>query len=59
MAQTPIHYELYIRRMPGAPWTLSLATEDRAIALATAESLLAERQAAAVKVTKETMDAET
>ena len=59
MAQAPIHYELYIRRVPGAPWTLSLATEDRAIALATAESLLAERQAAAVRVTKETMDAET
>lgn len=59
MAQPPIHYELYIRRIPGAPWTLSLATEDRAVALATAESLMAERQAAAVKVTKETMDAET
>ncbi|MEY4248591.1 MAG: hypothetical protein RJA87_224 [Pseudomonadota bacterium] len=59
MAQAPIHYELYIRRVPGAPWTLSLATEDRAIALATAESLLLERQAAAVRVTKETMDSET
>lgn len=59
MAQAPIHYELYIRRVLGAPWTLSLATEDRASALATAEAMLAERQAAAVKVTKETMDAET
>ena len=59
MTQSPVHYELFIRRKSGAPWALALATEDRAIALATAESLLAERQAAAVKVTKETMDAET
>lgn len=59
MTKAPIHYELFIRRKPGAPWTLALATEERETALATAEALLAEGQAAAVRVTKETLDEET
>jgi hypothetical protein len=59
MTQSPIHYELFVRRKSGAPWTLALATEDREVALITAESLLAEKRVAAVKVTKETLDEET
>jgi hypothetical protein len=58
MTQTPIHYELFIRRKPGAPWTLAMATEDRTVALSTAEQLMEEKRAVAVKVTKETLNEE-
>ena len=59
MSAAQVHYELFIRRQPASPWTLELATENRAQALETAESILTERKAAAVKVTKETLDPET
>ncbi|WP_332367265.1 hypothetical protein [Caulobacter sp. NIBR2454] len=48
-----------MRRKPGAPWVLDLASEDRARALQSAEDCLAEGRAAAVRVTKETLDEET
>ena len=54
-----VHYELYIRKTPSAGWTLDLATEDRARALAVAEEALAEKRAASVRVTKESLDEET
>jgi hypothetical protein len=54
-----VHFEVYVRKTPGAPWTLSLATENRAAALATANELFAEGRVAAVKVTKEVLDEET
>ena len=54
-----VHYELYIRKSPTSAWTLDLATEDRAKALATAEEMLADRRAAGVKVQKESLDEET
>lgn len=54
-----VHYELYVRRKPGAPWVLDLASEDRARALQAAEDCLTEGRAAAVRVTKETLDEET
>src|SRR5690606_15403716 len=54
-----VHYELFIRRTPGAPWTLDMATENRAAVIATAEELMAEGRVAAVRVTKETLDPET
>ncbi|HYD44765.1 MAG TPA: hypothetical protein VEA79_05820, partial [Phenylobacterium sp.] len=54
-----VHYEVFARRQPGAGWTLEMATEDRALAVETAETLFAERNYAAVRVTKETLDAET
>jgi hypothetical protein len=57
MAQ--IHFEVVTRRKSGASWTLELATEDRAKALAMAEDLLASGRAVAVKVTKETLNEET
>ena len=55
----PVHYEVYIRKTAPAPWTLQLATEDRAHAVQTAEELLGDSRAAAVRVTKETLDPDT
>lgn len=54
-----IHYEVFARRRAGASWTLEMATEDRALAVETAESLFEQRRCAAVRVTKETLDPET
>jgi len=54
-----VHFELYVRKTPGAPWTLDLATENRSAALATGNDLMLEGRVAAVKVTKETLDEET
>jgi hypothetical protein len=59
MSSAQVHFELFARRMPNAPWTLQFATENRARALEAAEELLAEGRAAAVKVCKETLDPET
>lgn len=55
----PVHYEIYIRRTPPADWTLSQAMEDRKRAVETAEDLLRDRHAVAVRVTKETLNPET
>jgi len=55
----PVHYEVYIRKTAPAPWTLQMATEDRANAVQTAEELLRDDRAAAVRVTKETLDPDT
>lgn len=55
----PVHYEIYVRRTAPADWTLHQATEDRRRAVETAEALLRDREAAAVRVTKETLDPET
>lgn len=55
----PVHYEVYIRKTAPAPWTLQMATEDRAHAIETAEDLLRDDRAAAVRVTKETLDPDT
>ncbi|MEO6378868.1 MAG: hypothetical protein ABIO37_12650 [Caulobacteraceae bacterium] len=59
MQGAQVHYELFIRRQPNAPWTLAQAGEDRAKIVQNAEEMLAEGRAAAVKVTKETLDPET
>jgi hypothetical protein len=55
----PVHYEVYIRKTAPAPWTLQMATEDRTQAVQSAEDLLADNRAAAVRVTKETLDPDT
>lgn len=55
----PVHYEVYIRKTAPAPWSLQMATEDRAHAIQTAEELLGDNRAAAVRVTKETLDPDT
>ena len=51
-----VHYEVFVRRTPQAPWRLEMASEDRADALASAEDLIKEQRVAAVRVTKETLD---
>ncbi len=51
-----IHYEIFIRRTPQAPWVLETATEDRAHALSLADDIMDDKRAAAVRVTKETLD---
>ncbi|CAN5205798.1 hypothetical protein BH10PSE4_BH10PSE4_47860 [soil metagenome] len=53
-----VHYELFVRRKPGAQWTLDMATEVRTHAVAVAEEALQQGRAIAVRVTKETLDAE-
>lgn len=55
----PVHYEVFIRKTAPAPWTLLMATENRGHAIETAEDILNDNRAAAVRVTKETLDAET
>lgn len=53
-----IHYELFVRRKAGAQWTLEIASENRAHALQTAEDVLEQGRAVAVRVSKETLDPE-
>lgn len=53
-----VHYELFVRRKPGAQWTLDMATEVRTHALQTAEEALEQGRAVAVRVSKETLDPE-
>ncbi|WP_396594749.1 hypothetical protein [Brevundimonas sp. R86498] len=52
----PVHYELYIRKTAPSAWSLVLATEERKHAIDTAEEIFGDRQAVAVRVTKETLD---
>ena len=59
MAGAQVHYEVFARRKLNAPWTLEVATEDRARALQTGEEMLAEGRIAAMRVTKETLDPDT
>jgi len=54
-----VHYELFVRRKAGAQWTLEIATENRAHALQTAEDVLEQGRAVAVRVSKETLDGAT
>lgn len=55
----PVHYEVYIRRTAPSSWVLEIATEQRSHAIDTAEDLLRDGYAAAVRVTKETLDPDT
>ncbi len=54
-----VHFEVFVRKVPGAAWTLHLATEDRAHSIETGNALMQAAKAAAVKVTKETFNEET
>ena len=51
-----VHFELFVRRHRRAPWTLTLATEDRHAAFEAAEAACAEDGGAAVRLLKETRD---
>lgn len=59
MGGAKVHFEVYVRKIPGGPWTLDLATENRAAALQAAQDQMAEGRIAAAKVTKEVFDEET
>lgn len=54
-----VHFEVFIRRKPNAPWNLEAATEDRAKAMELAEELVERGGYAAVRVCKETLDPDT
>ena len=54
-----VHFEIFIKRRPDAPWSLEGATEDRGRALESAEELLAAGGVCAARVTKETLNADT
>ena len=59
MTDAQVHFEMFVRRRPTGPWTLELASEDRARAIEAAEETFAAGRAAAVKVSKETLNGET
>lgn len=59
MERAKVHFEVFVRKTPAAGWTLEMATESRAQAIAVAEELISERRVASARVTKETMDPET
>lgn len=59
MSGAQVHYEVFVRRTPGASWILEMATENRTQATAMAEGLMKEGKIAGVKVTKESLDPET
>jgi hypothetical protein len=54
-----VHFEVFIKRKPSAPWSLEAATEDRQRAVEQAEELLAAGGVSAVRVCKETLDPDT
>jgi hypothetical protein len=54
-----VHFEIYVRKTPGAGWTLEMATENRALACSNAEAIVKDGHAYCAKVTKETLDPET
>jgi hypothetical protein len=58
MDRLQVHYELFVRKTPGAPWSLEMAGENRAQVVDTAETLMNEKRVAAVRVSKETLDDE-
>ena len=59
MGSGRVHFEVYVRKTPGSGWTLEVATESRAAAIAAAQDMMKDGRAAGVKVTKETLDEET
>lgn len=56
MDRAQVHFELFVRRRPRAPWRLALATEDRQAALDAADDAVALTLGAAVRLCKETRD---
>lgn len=58
MDRSRIHFELFVRRNPRAPWVLTLASEDRAAVIAAAAAAQTASPHAAVRVCKETHDSE-
>ena len=59
MDREQVHYEVLVRKKSNSGWSLEFATENRTRALEEAELALSEKRAVSVRVTKETLDAET
>lgn len=59
MDRDQVHYELFVRRKPGASWVLELATEDRGRAVDQANEMVSSGSAIAARVSKETLNEET
>lgn len=59
MPSGPVHFEVYVRKFPDSDWALKMATEVRTQALDEANALMRSASVAAVRVTREAMDAET
>lgn len=58
MSGQRVHFEIFIRKIPGGAWILHNALDDRAAALESAKALMDERAAVAVRVSKETFHEE-
>ena len=58
MSGNRVHFEIFIRKIPGGAWNLHNALDDRATALETAKALMDDRAAVAVRVSKETFHEE-
>lgn len=56
MTNALVHFEVFVRRRPNAPWSLALATEDRKSAFEAAD---ATARNVSVRLFKETLDPET
>ena len=56
MDREQVHFEVFTRKKPNSPWALEFATENRTRALEEAETVLSEKRAVSVRVTKETLD---
>lgn len=54
-----VHFEVFVRKTPGAPWSLDMAGEDREVVLAHARQIMKDGRVAAARVTKEVFDEET
>lgn len=59
MSDALVHFEVFARKAGGSGFGLELATEDRELALNSAEEMYRSNRFNAVKVTKETRDPET
>lgn len=59
MSANRVHFEIFVRKIPGAPWSLYSAMDDRAEALEAAKLLMDERKVSAVQVSKETLQEDT
>jgi hypothetical protein len=59
MAGGAVHFEVFVRKYPDSSWALRLASEVRDQALEEANALMRSGAVAAVRVTRESLDAET
>ncbi|WP_309606713.1 hypothetical protein [Phenylobacterium sp.] len=59
MSGNQVHFEVFVRRYPDSPWTLKMAVDDRESALEAAMEMVDQREAAAARVMRETLEAGT